>query len=157
MPKSKATKYYVKQLKSGKYKRRVHDGRTGRIVRWEDVPELIPPKGKIKILEWVRYYEYRKGDLAYELRNFEMRLRLPDGYTLNEVESMMDDIMDELIYNPETGEPTHEFFTKHMQKMGEDVIEYTDEEYIKWKVIDNARKHLKYPKDVEWGEHEERE
>ena len=131
-----------------------------RILRWEDIPEDIreyvpvDKKGKRRVAEWTRYYEYR-GDASWENRNWEIKLQLPEGYDSDDVEKMMDKIMDTYIINPATGESTVDWFTKGNVKLGDDVIEYTDEEYIRYKIVDNARPQYKYPKDKLWGDYEE--
>jgi len=150
MPKRKGNQFY--RLKN---RYRVHgynkEGKW-RILRWETVPEDIreylpeEKKGMRRIIEWViNFIPTRSRGEPSSPRNWEVRLQLPDGYDEEDVKREAWEILADL-----TNEEMVATSRIDWTKKGTDVVEYVEEEYSRWKVVDRARPQYKYPKESEW-------
>ena len=141
-----AKKFY--SSKSGK-RVRIHDSKTGRIIGWEDATTLDRPTGQFKIVEYVLHFKPTRKSMGYtpsSFRNWEVRIRLPDGYDEDKVEELARKALEDI-----TNENMVEDSTMIWDKKGKDEIEYADEESFKWKIVDTIRPIYKYPK-TGWGD-----
>ena len=150
----RGNKYYTKTLKSGIKKRRIHDSKTGRILRWETVEDLEEPEGEFKIMEYsMHFIPTRKsmGNTPSSHRNWEVRIRLPysDDMDDDEITGYGREILAELT-NYEMVDTSEFLFSKR----GIDIVEYSKDESIKWKVIDTTRPQHRYPK-TGWSNYNE--
>jgi len=122
------------------------------IKRWEDIPELDGfmedfEGGSFKRVEWVFHFRPTNRDnLPSGLRNFEVRIQLPDGRNEFEVKKIAREVLTELC-NEEMVD------TSISSKVGKDTVEYSKDDKINWMVIDTIRPKYKYPRKQKWGEY----
>lgn len=149
-----AKKFYDIRKKDGTLRRRIHDSKTGRIIGWEDAPYFEKERekgvGQFRIVEFVVNYVPTKDDRPSSPRNWEFRIQAPEGITKKEIEEICVDIGTDLF-----NEAMMNTSIVNWRKVGEDVIEFSDEEYTKWRVIDNARPRYKYPTKTLWEDYEQ--
>jgi hypothetical protein len=109
---------------------------------WFNIPE---PEDfdidEIEYVEWIIGWEYRIGGL----RNFEIRLRVPEYYDEDNVIGLGEEII--LGYVNQGLIDSSEFTVR---KRGEEIIGSMKFEQTRFKVIDIARPQYNYPKG-RWG------
>jgi len=154
-----ARKKRRRKIKQNKYYRvgnklRVHGyNKKGRwvILGFENIEDLkgynVPTKGgKFKIVEWVfNFTPTNKAKKPSGLRNFEVRVQLPEGRTDIEVENIAREIMIELCNE------TMVDYADIASKRGKDTIKYSKNDEINWMVVDTLRPQYRYPKKKKWG------
>lgn len=120
MPKE-GYRYWNVELKSGRRRRRVHDAKTGRILKWEDVEDLDEPHGQYKIIEYVYSVKPTKGNNTLPV-DFEATVRAPEGTSKETIEDLM---REEFAYRFNEG--YSETVDLNFDKVGEDIIDWSDE------------------------------
>ena len=135
-----------------KNKIRIHgitkSGRYG-IIGYKNIEDLADSgleKGQYRIVEYVFYYKpTRKEQLPSSHRNFEVRVRQPEGMNIHEVKEIADRKLAEL---------TNDAMVETAQQTtieGIDFIRYSNDSKSRWMVMDLERKQFKYPKGRQWG------
>ena len=152
---SLANKYYTRTLKDGTIKRRIHDSITGRILRWEIADDLDEPQGLFKIREFTMNFIPTRESMKYtpsSQRDWEVRIRIADSDDLSDddIEEYGREVLAEL-----TNREMVDSSSFSTSKLGEDIIEYSNDDSIRWKVIDTIRPQYKYPKKKNWGDYSE--
>lgn len=145
-------KWFTKETKKGT-KRYARDAK-GRYRKWENADNLDKPKGEYRIVEWTIHFKPTKGDnRPSSIRDFEVRIQLPEGdYDLDEIENIAKELMIGL-----TNEPMVDESTVDWGKKGYDTIKYSDDDSVRWIVMDTVRPQYKYPKGKLWGTYGEDE
>ena len=144
-------RYYTKTMKDGTVKRRVHDSKTGKILRWEIADDLETPQGEFKIVEYTMSFiptREKMKNTPSSFRNFEVRVRLPENDDLDDedIKEYGRNALEEL--TNEEMVITSEF---SFNKRGYDVIGYSNNDEPTYKVIDTVRPQYKYPKKSGFG------
>jgi len=141
-------RYTYKQTKKGA-RLRVRDSK-GRIVRWEDAGGILDqPKEQYRIIEYtinMGYHGRGRNNRPSNIHDFEVRIRLAEGASLNDVEEMAQNAM---VINGFNDNFVYACTIK--RKSGRDVIGYKSEQESIYKIIDVATdRHYSYPKKG-WG------
>lgn len=144
----KGYRYTYKQTKKGA-RLRVRDSK-GRIVRWEDAGGILDqPKEAYRIIEYtvnMGYHGRDRNNRPSNIHDFEVRIRLPEGATLQDIENMAQEAMLDSGFNDGIVNAC-----TINRKSGKDFIGYKSEEESIYKIIDIANeRHYTYPKKG-WG------
>lgn len=139
-------KWYTKILKSGKVRRYARE--KGRYKKWEDADTLDQPQGEYRIKEWVIHFKpTNKGGVPSGIRDFEVRIQLPEGdIDADDIEDMARDVMRNLTNDSMVDEASVEW-----GKKGVDTVKYSNDDDIKWMMVDTTRPQFKYPKNRQLG------
>lgn len=85
-------KWYTKTLKNGTVKRYARE--KGRYKKWENADTLDRPNGDYRIVEWVVHFKPTKDSRPSSLRDFEVRIRLPEGdASVDDIEDMAKEVL----------------------------------------------------------------
>lgn len=142
-------KWYTKTLKSGKIKRYARE--KGRYKKWEDADTLDRPEGEFRIKEWVVHFKPTKDSRPSSIRDFEVRIKLPEGDAdADDIEEMAKEIMINL-----TNESMVDSADIAWGKKGVDTVGYSEDDDIEWMVVDVTRPQYKYPTGKQWGKYGE--
>lgn len=144
----KGYRYTYKQTKKGA-RLRVRDSK-GKIVRWEDAGGILDqPKEQYKIVEYtvnMGYHGRGRNNRPSNIHDFEVRIRLPEGASLQDVEDIAQNAMIENGFND-----NFVYACTVNKKSGKDFIGYSNQEESIYKIIDIAsERHYAYPKEG-WG------
>ena len=156
----------VKKTKGERFYRvgnkyRVHGyndkGRYG-ILRWEDIAEDLREfdfqedddgEKRFRILEWVLHFIPTRGDnRPSSYRNWEVRILAPQGIDKKEIRERANELLADFT-NYEMVESSNVDFVKE----GVDVVEYSNDDSVRFMIVDTVRPQFKYPKNKLWGEY----
>lgn len=120
------------------------------ILRYDDIEDLkgynVPAKGgKHKMVEYIFHYQTTNSQkIPSGMRNWEVRIQLPEGREEFEVREIANEVLGEL-----TNEDMVD--TSQVSKLGKDTVRYTVDDSVQWMVIDTTRPQYKYPSKKGWG------